>query len=209
MSGETGEDFVDMIIDSNGLYFMCIKSHEKSSQIIPTNASYFRAAQKIEVVAAYAVLARTIIMTDADNNVVFRAENGDVECTQGNFKNVKVEGAITASTLDLKSDESAMIVSPGDTVTLPALEEGYARRVLIIINRMMRNTNYPITVKGADGVFIDKPKWYADSSVAAVYHTSQQYASDGGCDYEAVGFNYKGSTYWAIYKLSDAESAVS
>ncbi len=208
-SGET--DYFDIIYNGGG-YFMPAKDGTVSSLGTPakTNSNY-ELEENFAYIVTKAVIADSISMTDNDGAVVFEAKDGNVTCKTGNFENVKVSGNITASTLDLQSDKSAMIVSPGDTVTLPALEEGYARRVLLIINRLKRNTNYPITVQGEeDGVYIDKPKQQIIGDTAIqVYNTSQVYASDGGCDYEAVGFYYGGFTYWAIYKLSDATAATS
>lgn len=215
-SGATGEEYAHYVY-YDGNFYQCVATHQKTASNYPgstTGENLWTLIENYETVATNLLLAqyalvenlgvRALEMYDSEGGVLCKIKDGDIVCNKGSFKDVTVEGAVTASTLDLKAEKSAMIVMPGGTITLPALKEGYARRVLIIINRLLRNTNVPITVQGEeDGVYIDKPR-YAQSTG---YKTSQVYASDGSCDYEAVGFYHNGMTFWAIYKLADATAA--
>lgn len=110
-SGASGELYLDSIY-YNGNFYLCKKSHTKSSLNYPgsttdNNNGYWQLGDKIALVAAtlllakYAVIknlgAEGITMKDKEGNVVFKAEKGSLICKVGTFENVDVSGIVHAS----------------------------------------------------------------------------------------------------------------
>jgi hypothetical protein len=110
-SGASGELYFDSIY-YNGNFYLCKKSHTKSSLNYPgsttdNNNGYWQLGDKIALVAAtvllakYAVIknlgAEGITMKDKEGNVVFKAEKGSLICKVGTFENVDVSGIVHAS----------------------------------------------------------------------------------------------------------------
>ena len=111
--GAEGEDFIDLVI-KNGNYYQCIRSHSKSSSIVPgSSTTYWEAASQLNFVATnlflagYALIknlgAAAIEMTDDDGNTVFLAKEGNVQCKTGTFENVSVSGMLNGVTGSFKS----------------------------------------------------------------------------------------------------------
>lgn len=110
-SGASGELYLDSIY-YNGNFYLCKKSHTKSSFNYPgsttdNNNGYWQLGDRIALVAAtlllakYAVIknlgAEGITMKDKEGNVVFKAEKGSLICKVGTFENVDVSGIVHAS----------------------------------------------------------------------------------------------------------------
>lgn len=110
-SGASGELYLDSIY-YNGNFYLCKKSHTKSSFNYPgsttdNNNGYWQLGDRVALVAAtlllakYAVIknlgAEGITMKDKEGNVVFKAEKGSLICKVGTFENVDVSGIVHAS----------------------------------------------------------------------------------------------------------------
>lgn len=105
-SGADGEQFLD-IVEHNGYYYMCQKSHNKMANnapgsVLDTSNGLWRLAQNLPFVASKILLSQyalvknlgveAIEMKDNLGNVVFRAKGGAVQCNTGNFRNINVAG---------------------------------------------------------------------------------------------------------------------
>lgn len=101
-SGADGEPFIDVVL-YNGDHYLCKKTHRKilSSTYTPSDSStYWTKSEKFDIIATklllsdYALIEKLgagfIEMKDEDGEVVFKAENGDVECNSGTFNNITV-----------------------------------------------------------------------------------------------------------------------
>lgn len=110
-AGGQGDEFKDVVVYNNN-YYSCIKNHSKTATNYPgssedTNNGYWRVGKPMEMIATKVLLstfsyienlgARALEMKDEQGNVVFKAYNGNVTCTSGNFKNVTVTGTINAT----------------------------------------------------------------------------------------------------------------
>lgn len=108
-SGAEGEPYLDVVLYKD-YYYLCIKSHTKNSRNMPTSTngeSLWKLGDKIDLVATKVLLseygviknlgAEGITMKDAEGNVVFQAEKGNVTCKTGTFENVEVSGIVHAS----------------------------------------------------------------------------------------------------------------
>lgn len=136
-SGASGELYLDSIY-YNGNFYLCKKSHTKSSLNYPgsttdNNNGYWQLGDKIALVAAtvllakYAVIknlgAEGITMKDKEGNVVFQAEGGDLTCKTGSFENVNISGylyksktVIDDSNLDSYLDKDSPYAADGSNV---------------------------------------------------------------------------------------------
>lgn len=105
-SGAEGEPYLDCVV-YEGFYYMCKKSHTKSSLNFPessfdNNSGLWQLADKIDMVATKLLLATyirvknlgaaAIEMEDKEGNLVFVAKDGNVTCNTGTFKNVQLSG---------------------------------------------------------------------------------------------------------------------
>lgn len=165
-SGAEGEPYLDCVV-YEGFYYMCKKSHTKSTLNFPTssfdsNSGLWQLSDEIDMVATKLLLATYLLvknlgaeaieMKDADGNVVFEAKGGNVTCNTGTFRNVNVSGyvyksktIINASNFDDykdKDDPNAGIF--GDNVL------------------DLKKTGTWIEFQGGVGVFVDMPSIYSD-----------------------------------------------
>lgn len=107
-AGGTGDEWKDVVL-YEGSYYVCKKSHTKTSTNYPGSAAsesngYWRLGDAIELVATKILLAtyalvknlgvEAIEMKDADGNVLFQAKNGDVTCKTGTFNGITVTDAL-------------------------------------------------------------------------------------------------------------------
>lgn len=194
--GDDSEEVTDIVYyKTNKQYYTCIKTHAKSSSILPTNTSYFRLSQTWELIVAKAVLADAVIMMDSSGKVIFRAEGGVVECETGIFENVQVSGDIKASTLDLAVGASCYLNET--SVVLPALSQGVTREVTILNIRTRSTDQRTTTVTAGTGAVISKT-----TSIYDTNGVTNSMSLDYGL-YRAYGFNNEGgTTYWFIEEIT-------
>ena len=110
MCGGEGEQYLDVVLYNNN-YYVCIKTHRKSSLYYPGGAAseisgLWQLGDKVELVATnvllseYAVIknlgAEAIEMKDENGNVLFEAKGGNVTCKTGTFENVNVQSGSVA-----------------------------------------------------------------------------------------------------------------
>lgn len=110
-SGASGELYLDSIY-YNGDFYLCKKSHTKSSFNYPesttdNNNGYWQLGDRIALVATKVLLseygviknlgAEGITMKNEEGDVVFEAKKGSLICKVGTFENVDVSGIVHAS----------------------------------------------------------------------------------------------------------------
>lgn len=112
-SGAEGEPYLDFVVYKN-YYYLCKKSHIKSSLNFPTssfdsNSGLWQSSDAIDMVATKLLLATYTIIehlgvkyveinstdgyikqTDENGNIIFLLEKGKVTCNKGTFDNIDV-----------------------------------------------------------------------------------------------------------------------
>jgi len=110
--GAEGETYKDVVL-YGGNFYSCIKTHNKQSGVVPTDATYWQLADKVEIIASkillstYALIqnlgASAIEMKDPDTGqTIFYAKDGTVSCKVGIFENVTVSGTVKGITGSFK-----------------------------------------------------------------------------------------------------------
>lgn len=105
--GAEGETYKDVVL-YGGNFYSCIKTHNKRSGVVPTDATYWQLADKVEIIASkillstYALIqnlgASAIEMKDPNTGqTLFYAKDGTVSCKVGIFENVTVSGTVNAT----------------------------------------------------------------------------------------------------------------
>ncbi len=109
-AGGENDKYLDYV-EHNGYWYICNKTHEKSSANFPGNSNgaaskFWELGTNYGLVATmlllskYALIknlgAEAIEMTDSNGRIVFSARDGAVTCNTGNFDNVHVKGVIEA-----------------------------------------------------------------------------------------------------------------
>ena len=130
MQGADGEEFLDVVIDSNGNFYNCKKSHVKSSGVAPGATgweTYWSLGTKYDLVATQILLATYALIKnlgvenveakDANNNTIFSVRNGILVCnggTIGGFNitstRIGVEDTISNNFLWIQKDGKIRIV---------------------------------------------------------------------------------------------------
>ena len=106
--GAEGETYKDVVL-YGGNFYSCIKTHNKRSGVVPTDATYWQLADKVEIIASkillstYALIqnlgASAIEMKDPNTGqTLFYAKDGTVSCKVGIFENVTVSGTVKGVT---------------------------------------------------------------------------------------------------------------
>lgn len=136
-AGAEGEEIKDVVL-YNGSYFSCIKSHVKSATNYPTSAEdtnngYWALGDPVEIVATKILLStyalvknlgvEAIEMKDRNNNVVFKAKDGEVTCKTGTFENITVSGTVKANLMYGKVVQCDFTKSGNDTYTIDPVKE--------------------------------------------------------------------------------------
>lgn len=122
--GADGETYKDVVL-YGGNFYSCIKTHNKRSGVVPTDATYWQLADKVEIIASkillstYALIqnlgASAIEMKDPNTGqTLFYAKDGTVSCKVGIFENVTVSGTVKGITgsfkqLNCVNDSGAVI----------------------------------------------------------------------------------------------------
>ena len=110
--GADGETYKDVVL-YGGNFYSCIKTHNKRSGVVPTDATYWQLADKVEIIASkillstYALIqnlgASAIEMKDPNTGqTLFYAKDGTVSCKVGIFENVTVSGTVKGITGSFK-----------------------------------------------------------------------------------------------------------
>lgn len=110
--GAEGETYKDVVL-YGGNFYSCIKTHNKRSGVVPTDATYWQLADKVEIIASkillstYALIqnlgASAIEMKDPNTGqTIFYAKDGTVSCKVGIFENVTVSGTVKGITGSFK-----------------------------------------------------------------------------------------------------------
>ena len=110
--GAEGETYKDVVL-YGGNFYSCIKTHNKRSGVVPTDATYWQLADKVEIIASkillstYALIqnlgASAIEMKDPNTGqTLFYAKDGTVSCKVGIFENVTVSGTVRGITGSFK-----------------------------------------------------------------------------------------------------------
>lgn len=110
--GAEGETYKDVVL-YGGNFYSCIKTHNKRSGVVPTDATYWQLADKVEIIASkillstYALIqnlgASAIEMKDPNTGqTLFYAKDGTVSCKVGIFENVTVSGTVKGITGSFK-----------------------------------------------------------------------------------------------------------
>jgi hypothetical protein len=197
-SGNDGEEWYD-VIKYSSQYWKVNVTGAKSKLGTPSSSnSNYVLYTKFQFMATNSLVADSIVM-EKDGEILFRAEDGTVECKTGVFENVDVSGAITANTLDLAIDKSFYLVSSGATIILPALTSGFAREITVVTRQDYLNANTTLTFKGeTPNVRIGTPT-YDSSSV-----TNQ--ITTGTGVFKCIGYYYNSYTYWFVARLTIAST---
>ena len=117
MQGADGEEFLDVVIDSNGNYYKCKKSHVKSSGVAPGATgweTYWSLGTKYDLVATQILLATYALIKnlgvenveakDANNNTIFSVRNGILVCNGGTIGGFKITSTrIGAEDIDVNN----------------------------------------------------------------------------------------------------------
>ena len=105
MCGAEGEEYLDVVLYNNN-YYVCRKTHRKSSLNYPGGAAserngLWRLGDKLELIATNILLSNyaliknlgveAVEMKDADGNVLFEVKDGVVTCKTGTFDNIAVQ----------------------------------------------------------------------------------------------------------------------
>ena len=110
--GAEGETYKDVVL-YGGNFYSCIKTHNKRSGVVPTDATYWQLADKVEIIASkillstYALIqnlgASAIEMKDPNTGqTLFYAKDGTVSCKVGIFENVTVSRTVKGVTGSFK-----------------------------------------------------------------------------------------------------------
>ncbi|MCD8386299.1 MAG: hypothetical protein LUD17_05335 [Bacteroidales bacterium] len=197
---ENGEVFLDYTL-YNGLHYLCVKGHTKGAYVDSSGypvtpaydsangATYWKVAADWEMVATKLILAEYgviknlgaegIYMTDSNGNIIFRAENGEVECNKGTFTDIVVNrGTFSGHVLSefVALDESDAVEATdrggvvgymiqdnwniidsgsGNLIYLPYAANYVGARICIFNNRLQwsRSTD-PTYIKSVQGLLI-------------------------------------------------------
>lgn len=106
MQGADGEEFLDVVIDSNDNFYKCKKSHVKSSGVAPGATgweTYWSLGTKYDLVATQILLATYALIKnlgvenveakDANNNTIFSIRNGILVCNGGTIGGFKISSS--------------------------------------------------------------------------------------------------------------------
>lgn len=215
--GASGEEWKDVVIYNSG-YYSCIKSHIKSETNFPgsdedKNNHYWRLGSPIEMVIAKIILTqyqlvdnlgvKVIEMMDKNNNIVFKAKDGEVICKSGTFQNVSVSGDISIGRLrynentvtDGKSVIDGSFIRGSGTYILPHLSEGEFMRI-VVFNPVITRSTPPTIIKGEQDmdVFLAAGKSFSlqrETSII-VY---------GWC--EIIGTSWDDHTIWVYHEVKN------
>ena len=219
-AGAAGEEWKDVVFYDSGFY-SCIKSHVKSATNYPgsdedTNNGYWRLGSPFEMVVANLILSqfqivenlgvRTIEMKDKDENIVFRAKDGNLECKGGTFQNVSVSGDVSVGRLryneNTVTDGTSVIngsfIMGWGTYVLPHLKDGEFMRIVVFNPIISRNT-MPAVLKGeqTEDTFMPAKMSYV--------HTRETTIGVYGW-YELIGTNELGHTIWVYNNVENNQN---
>ena len=106
MQGADSEEFLDVVVDDNGNFYMCKKTHVKSSGVAPGATgweTYWSLGTKFDIVATQILLATYALIKnlgvenveakDANNNTIFSVRNGILVCNGGTIGGFKISSS--------------------------------------------------------------------------------------------------------------------
>lgn len=102
--GGAGEQWIDIVFYGESWY-QCIKSHTKGNGVVPTNTIYYKAISDYKRLATDIFLANRAfinnlqvgdVLIQKDGKTLFVANEDGVECNNGKFNNVEVNGIVTS-----------------------------------------------------------------------------------------------------------------
>lgn len=104
--GAESEPFLDVVVDDNGNFYMCKKTHVKSSGVAPGATgweTYWSLGTKFDIVATKILLATYALIKnlgvenveakDANNNTIFSVRNGILVCNGGTIGGFKISSS--------------------------------------------------------------------------------------------------------------------
>lgn len=102
--GAAGEAYIDIVL-YNDSWYQCIKSHIKGNGVVPTNTIYYKSISDYQRLATNIFLANKAFINNLQVGDVLIEKNGQkllvanedgIECNNGKFNNVEVNGIITS-----------------------------------------------------------------------------------------------------------------
>lgn len=216
-AGAAGEEWKDVVIYNSG-YYSCIKSHVKSETNYPgsdeaINNGYWRLGSPIELVVAKIILAqyqlvdnlgvKAIEMKDKNDNIVFRAKDGEVICNRGVFQDVSVSGDISVGRLrynentvtDGKSVVNGSFIRGSGTYILPHLSDGEFMRI-VVFNPIITRSTPPTIIKGEQ----DMDVFLAAGGIFSLQRETS-IAINGWC--EIIGTSWNDYTIWVYHEVKN------
>jgi hypothetical protein len=164
-SGTNGEEWYDVVKYGSYYWKVAVTGTVSTLGTPSASNSNYKQYTTFQFMATNSLVADSIVM-EKNGVVLFRAEDGNVECKTGVFENVEVSGNITAKTLNLgfgtgDTEAASLFCLPNlgsDELVFPALEEGSSREYTLWYPAMTRNPGDK-TIKGADSsvLFYENP----------------------------------------------------
>lgn len=102
--GATGEQWLDIIL-YGGSWYQCIKSHTMGDGVVPTNTIYYKNITDYKRLATDIFLAHKAyienlqvgdVLIEKDGKKLLVANEDGIECNNGKFNNVEVNGIVTS-----------------------------------------------------------------------------------------------------------------
>ena len=115
--GGENDQFIDVVIDDNGQYYLCKKNHVKSNGVAPGATgweTYWSLGTNFDIVATKILLATYALIKnlgvenveakDANNNTIFSVRNGVLVCNGGTIGGFKISSSrIGAEDVDVNN----------------------------------------------------------------------------------------------------------
>lgn len=145
--GAESEPFLDVVVDDNDNYYMCKKSHVKSSGVAPGASgweNYWSLGTKYDIVATKILLATYALVKnlgvenveakDGNGNVIFSVKDGILTCNGGTIGGFKITSTRIGAD-DIDPDNFLLIESKG-RIKIVREDTGNAMEVLgnIVLN---------------------------------------------------------------------------
>lgn len=188
--GGENDQFIDVVIDDNGQYYLCKKNHVKSNGVAPGATgweTYWSLGTNFDIVATKILLATYALIKnlgvenveakDANNNVIFSVKNGVLECNGGTIGGFKITSTRIGG--DDVDPNNFLWIQQDGKIRIVRQSTGYALDVLgdILLNGnggtlQINNSSNNGTIQLLGRVNVDTGylKTYSDSkSVGDIY----------------------------------------
>lgn len=156
--GAANEEFLDVVIDDNGNYYKCKKSHVKSSGVAPGATgweTYWSLGTKYDIVATNILLAAYALVKnlgvenveakDDNGNVIFSVKDGILTCNGGTIGGFKITSTRIGAD-DIDPDNFLWIESGGK---IKVVREGTGNAMDVLGNIILNGNGGNLVLNNA------------------------------------------------------------